>query len=417
MARSELLSTFFPTWVWQGREWSKWRVPKYENYYWLNSHVHPVLSTYYLPQILVQRVSRLFSSSLDSLYKWFGFSILVHFLWNSIGWYMVLATRCNWGVAIFGALTFTYQAYHLKQQPCIIYTLSWFPWMLYGLLTHNILIGSISIGMTILAGYYPLAIYLLPISLIYGQWLPIGIGLLIGSVQLVPFLRYLPKTIKKVHTEIDTPVYEKEFYFGIVPIIVLGLTFKMAYLTAYLLLALVLILKPYLPRVSERAMLPIAYLLIYYCLVAMNSLTQSQMILILIMHSFDLYWHNRELLPARPFVELYEKPSRAFNNKLTQFLEKNLGDARVSGLPYPLFTGHINKFRTLGYCGSMQLKLMAKWRGDSNPNGSGHHDYFMGKEDEKPLVTARVKYAFSRSKLDWPSTEIRNLYQNPNYSN
>ena len=56
-----------------------------------------------------------------------------------------------------------------------------------------------------------------------------------------------------------------------------------------------------------------------------------------------------------------------------KLLKKNLGNYRVSGLPFPLFTGYIHGFRTLGYNGGFQLRDMAKWRGDTNPDGSGKH--------------------------------------------
>lgn len=415
LARSETLSTFFPTWLWQGREWRKGNVPRYDPCYWLNAHSHPVLSTYYPTSILTAFIGAYLP--LDCAFDLYIIHYLLHYGFMLAGWYVALKTQFIPLVALIGAITMTFQAYHLKQQACIVYTLSWFPWMLYGLISHNILISSSSIGAIILAGYYPLAIYLLPLSLFFWQWIPIGIGLLIGSIQLIPFIKYLPKTIKKVHTSIQTPSYENNFYFGWTPMIVLWLTFKVAYLSAYLWLGVLFLIKDYLPRVHQRAYLLISYLLIYYFIFAIQTLSQSQLILILIVQCADLYWHNRECIPARPFVELWEKPNRVFNTKLTRFLDTNLGNARVSGLPYPLFTGLVNNFKTIGYCGSMQLKLMAKWRGDSDPNGSGHHDYFRGKEDELPLVTARVRYAYSTKKLNWPTTSIRNLYQNPNYIN
>jgi len=368
LARSETLSTFFPTWLWQGREWRKGNVPRYDPHYWLNAHSHPVLSTYYPTGILTATIGAYLP--MDCAFNLYIVHYLVHYGFMLAGWYFLLGTHFMSLVALIGAITMTFQAYHLKQQACIVYTLAWFPWMLYGLLAHSTWISSVSIGMMLLAGYYPLAIYLLPVSLAFWQWIPIGIGLLIGSVQVIPFLKYLPKTIKKAHTDIATPSYENNFYFGWTPIIVLGLTFKLAYLSAYIWLYTVILIKGYIPRVHQRAYLLISYLLIYYFIVGISSLSQSQLILILIVQCADLYWHNRECLPARPFVELWEKPSRAFNTKLTRFLHNNLGTARVSGLPYPLFTGLVNGFRTIGYCGSMQLKLIAKWRGDSDPNGS-----------------------------------------------
>jgi hypothetical protein len=119
-------------------------------------------------------------------------------------------------------------------------------------------------------------------------------------------------------------------------------------------------------------------------------------------------------LPPRPFSELTKKPSLAFNNRLTRYLEKHLENYRISGLPYPLFTGHINRFRTLGYSGGMQLKLMAKFRNDTNPNGNGSHDWFKDNDYDERLTSYRVRFSFSRKKLDkWMPTPIKHLYRNP----
>ena len=264
--------------------------------------------------------------------------------------------------------------------------------------------------MIILAGYYPLAVFLLPISIFFGQWLPIGIGLLIGLPQLIPFLKYLPKTIRgTVEAPSDSPI-ENQFYFGLTPIIILIANFK----PIFLILAIPLLFRLFkstLFRVPQRAMILSCYVAIYFCLIEMKAMTNIQVIALLLVQSFDLWLNNRELIPPRPFCELWQKPSRAFNTKLTRYLDENLGDARVAGLPYPLFTGHINNFKTIGYCGSMQNKLMYKWR------KSFKHDPFMDGVNEDDLTRFRIKLAYSRTKLTWPSTPIRNLYLNPSYCN
>lgn len=407
LARSELLSTFFPTWLWQGREWSKWRIPKYDNY-WINAHSHPVLSTYYPPSAITAAMCSSTKMLLDRAFSYLIMLVCLHTLLFFCGWYKLISTFSSPLIALFGAITFTFQASHLRQQPCIIYTLSWFPWMIYGLISHSILISSVSIGMIILAGYYPLAIFLLPISLVFGQWLPIGIGLLIGLPQLIPFLKYLPKTIRgKVSAPSDSPT-EKQFYFGLTPLVILFLNFKLIYLILLIPL-LSFLFKSNLFRVPQRAMILSCYGAIYFSLVAMQGLSSNQLILLILIQSFDLYINNRNVLPHRPYVELWEKPSRAFNTKLTRFLECNLMDGKVSGLPYPLFTGHINNLRTIGYCGSMQNNLMWKWR------KSFRHDPFIDGVKEDDLTRFRVKYAYSVKRLSWPTTSVRNLYKNPNY--
>ena len=407
LATSELLSTFFPTWLWQGKMWAQWRIPKYEPCFWLNAHVHPVLSTYYPGSILSSLLGSL--TGLDTAFKILVYTILGHYLWASVGWYVLLAHYFEPTTATIGAILFTYQAYHIKQQPCIVYTLAWLPWIA--------IIPWLGISMMLLAGYYPLAMYLLPVGLLLTKDL-VGVlaGFLIGLIQIIPFIRYLPKTIRS-HSKLEPSVgpWERNFSIGVVPIVILTYTLKPVYLTILLPIVTSKLLARFLPRVTQRAWILSAYLAIYFCLVAIRQLNLNglQLNMLLVLVCLDQWLWHRQLIPTRPYCELQAKPSLAFNNRLTQYLSKHLGSHRVSGLPFPLFTGIINGFRTLGYSGGMQLKLMAKWRNDNNPNGSGMHDYFRGGNNYDSLTRHNVKFSFTRKRLDWPSTGIKFLYRNP----
>jgi len=396
MATSELLSTFFPTWLKGG---------KYDSY-WLNTHSHPVLASYYPPQLLSSFIGRF--TSLNTSFCVFLYTTFIHYLVGSIGWYLVLSgfgpfPKYEGLVALFGALTFTYQAYHLKQQPCIVYTLAWFPFVLM----HNTVISSVAVGMVLLGGYYPLAMYLLPVGfLLNPDWIAFAIGLLIGLPQIIPFLSYLPKTIRGgVKAPSDSPT-EKRFYFGVTPIILLMLNFQWRFLWLLAPIVISYLLRNYLPRVHQRAWLLSVYAVI---ITTLPLIPQKMVVPLLLLHAFDLWFHNRGLLPPRPYCELPKKPSLAFNNKLTKFLSENIGDARVSGLPHPLFTGLINNFKTLGYCGSMQNKLMWKWR------KSFRHNPFIDGVEKDGITRARVKYAYSVKRLDWKPTECRHLWLNPEF--
>ena len=408
LATSELLSTFFPSWIKLGRGG--------RDTYWLVPNAHPVLSTYYPIHRLTAFIGA--KINLDRAFILLVYTLLLHTLWASIGWYFAFRTLYSPMVSVFGAITASYMAYSLKQQPCIAYTLAWFPWAIYGALTGSILICSTSIGMMLLGGYYPLAAYLLPCLVVVSPSpntvTSMGVGLVIGAVQIVPFLRYLPKTIRGQKTkEVKPGPWETNFYLGITPILLLILNPQWRYLWVFVPIVISYLLKNHLPRIYQRMWVISAYLIIF---LSCSQIKESFVFLILILQCLDLWLHNRALLPTRPYCELYQRPLLAFKSRLVKYLESHLGTDRVSGLPHPLFTGLINNFNTLGYCGGMQLKLMAKWRGDTDPNGSGHHDYFRGKEDEEPLVRARVKYAYTRcKKLNWQSTGIYNLYKNPNY--
>lgn len=408
-ATSELLSTFFPTWIWQGREWRKGRIPKYDPYYWGNAHAHPVLSTYYPFGI----VSSIWSSilSLDKAFTLFILTIGIHCCFGFIGWFLLFNSFSDTIPSLFGALTITFGAYSLKQQPCIIYTLAWFPLTL----SQNPIVSTIAIGMMLLAGYYPFAIYLIPVSiaahLLWYREAWLVLGFLLGLPQLLPFLRHLPNTVKRLTDSCESPESERRFYVGVIPLILIPFsTSRVLLLILVSALFALGFMKQLFPRVHERWLVVTQFGIGWASVNALSNLNLSQLQLVLIvgLHAFDLFWHNRECLPPRPYCELWQRPSRVFNSKLTRFLEANLGDYRVSGLPFPLFTGHINSLKTIGYCGSMQTRDMWAWR------RSFRHDPFIDGVDEDELTGRGIRFAYSRKKLYWPSTVIHGLYRNPN---
>lgn len=120
------------------------------------------------------------------------------------------------------------------------------------------------------------------------------------------------------------------------------------------------------------------------------------------------------LWPMLPYVQRWDSPERAFHSPLASSLFAKTGGYRVSGLPYPLRTGQVNQFMTLGYNGGSQAKWMAAFRQDPNPNGSGGHDWFKLNEDGPLLDWYGVKYAYTYRPLrgKWKPTQIRHLYEN-----
>ena len=439
-SRSELLSTFFPSWIWQGRQIKSLKSWRYDPYFWLNFHSHPVLSSYYPIHVLSAWVGSLLS--LDNAFKLLLWSVRLHHLVTSVAWFLTLSYFYEPTVAIFGSFILTYNGFNIKQQPCLVYTITCTSLLTLGIVSGNVILSSISFGSLLLAGYYPIGIqstlWALSITLISQTsfvWVPIG--LLVGSIQLVPFIKYLPKTIrtKKVgllgilevsdFLELLLPqrvskrgvgYQELSFYMGLVAILCLPFSTSRA-IWLVLLSALVMlgVGRNWLPRIPAR----FGFLLtISLGWAATNGLSHLNVPIyaIIFLTFFDLFWHNSNLDPHTPYSELPQRPSRAFKTRLTDYLEEHLGDNRVSGLPYPLFTGHINRLRTLGYSGGMQLKLMSKFRGDTNPDGSGAHDWFRLKEDDSNLVQYRVRFAHSSKRLDWKSTPFPQLWENPKLS-
>ena len=444
LARSELLSTFFPTWLWQGREWSKWRIPKYDPYYWINAHAHPVISTYYPISAIGGVISR--GYSVDSRFKFLLYIMLLHVLFGFLGFYFVINQWSNGLVALFGAITFTLASYNWKQQPCYQYTVAWFPWLLLGIAKGSILLSGISFGMILLAGYYPIGIQTALIagcaSILWNSppyWMLIGT--LIGLPQLIPFIKYLPKTIRtrKISDIGKVPwwhfaslvfpkafrfsingvgYWEMSYYIGLIPLLTIWYTRSAAVILLLIALLLVLgVCGKHLPRIPARFLYTFQFALIWCAITGLANLNLSNHVvaILCLIQAFDLWHNNSPLLINHPYAELYNKPSYAFNTRLTRFLETNLGNNRVSGLPYPLFTGHINRLKTLGYSGGMQLKLMAKWRHDDNSDGSGQHDFFKSSGDIHDLERV-CKYAYTTTRIPWKPTGLKDLWRNPNIS-
>ena len=383
--------------------------------------------------------------ALDAAFRLLVLGIFAHVIFGFIGWFWLVSTWGSLGVALFGATTFTLAGYNWKQQPCFQYTVAWFPWLLLGIATNNQYLAALSFGMVLLAGYYPIGIQ---IALVAGcatiywncppYWVPMGLAL--GLVQLVPFFKYLPKTIRaNKHDDIGkvpwwhfaslvfpkafrfnvngVGYWEMSYYCGILPLFLIWYTTSIAWvLLATSGLLMLGLFSGYLPRIPARWSYTFQFSLVWLACSGLQNLNLGAKtgLILAFLSAFDLLLNNRSLMVTRPYSELPNRPKWAFNTRLTRFLTENSQNKRISGLPYPLFTGHINKLRSLGYSGGMQLKLMAKWRNDTNSNGSGEHDFFKTGKDSRALDAYNVRYAFNRTGIDrWNKTPIKHLYENP----
>ena len=139
--------------------------------------------------------------------------------------------------------------------------------------------------------------------------------------------------------------------------------------------------------------------------------TTNLQMLVLLAQAVSLILAHSSLVPMTPYVQRWERPERAFNPPMVMYLRSHLGAHRVSGLPYPLRTGQIHGFQTLGYNGASQPRWMAAFRGE------GAHDWFQGcfGEDMDLLDWYGVKYTYTMRPLKpprWVSTGIPHFYEN-----
>ena len=135
-------------------------------YYYPHYSAIPFLSAYYPPHRLQAWVGSFLK--LDHAWILYNLTMLLHFFWASIGAFM-LFQYFDPTIRFFGAITFGYMGYAIKQNSCINYTLAWIPWVFYGADIHSPLIMGVSLGMMMLAGYWPVALYIWPLTGCY--WL------------------------------------------------------------------------------------------------------------------------------------------------------------------------------------------------------------------------------------------------------
>lgn len=138
--------------------------------------------------------------------------------------------------------------------------------------------------------------------------------------------------------------------------------------------------------------------------------SKEVLILLVILQVASLMWASWNLLPMEPFCQQWERPSAVFNTALTRWLSSHATGNRVSGLPYPLRTGHINRIRTLGYNGGSRSLWMAQLRPQE-----GGHDWFEHGRDGKKLDAYGITYAYTYRHLKrpkWLPTPMAHLFRN-----
>lgn len=430
----EVASTYFPHWIWCGRQWASGKIPLRDTIYYYYPGSIPFLSTFYPPHIITSIIGS--KLSLNHAYLLYHFTMVAHYLLGSILSFFAFLKWADPLVALFGSITWTYAAYNIRSQsPCIAFMHAW---------TMGCFLGGwmsvVSSSFILYAGYLPLAFFFIPVaSFLYPECL---LGLLAYMPQLCLFIPYYVKSIRngqKLSTNygsvplwrlldlilpnlrkgcINGVLYpEMVMFCGVSTVILIYFSTTRAMLLLILSLILSIGLLPPLFRIPARYLHLLTFSLAWSAASGLNNLKLStyQLLSILILQSFDLL-RNRELLEAFPFREMWKKPSEFFQTKLTKFLEENAGSYRVSGLPFPLFTGYINNLQTLGYNGGFQLKKMSEIRGDDDLNGSGRHDQL--------IENYGIKYAYKpHTTLDnlWKPTSIRwlneaKLVTKPNYN-
>lgn len=278
----------------------------------------------------------------------------------------------------------------------------------------------------------------------------LGLGFLIASPQLLAAWRYYPRSIRSSSSASDKqaigniPVLEQlkramgigldqpcDGVFGPeantfvgLPAVILTFLSPPSPWHIILITSLLLASGKHTPlfrltsklhlRIPARYCYFTALSLAFLAIDSLASFPVALQLIVTLLQAWSLVLLVPQSFPMEPYVQRWNYPSRAFCTPLTQFFGSQPGAYRVSGLPYPLRTGQINRIHTLGYNGGSQAKWMAKFRNDTNPHGSGAHDWFMTQEDGKKLDEYGVRFAYTYRPLSdkWKPTMIPHLYEN-----
>ena len=167
-ATSELLEQVFPSWLHLGRSLRHGRLVVEDPYYYPDYAGLPFLSSFYPPHM----VSAWLGSwlPLNQAFLLLVLTMVSHFLAASVSVY-ILAISMGFAPlpAGFASITLSSLGYAMKQNSCIIYTLAWVPSVLLLASQHSMTLTGISLGLMLLAGYWPIALYAVPLAC--GLWL------------------------------------------------------------------------------------------------------------------------------------------------------------------------------------------------------------------------------------------------------
>lgn len=157
-ATSEPLDTAFPSSRLLGEWYRSGCHGEVDPYYYPYYTGIPFLHSFYPPHVLTSVIGSMLP--LDAHWILYTLGVCLHFLWASIGAYLLFSLGFPPTLSFLGAITLAYMGYSVKQNACINYTTAWTPWVILGAITHNPWVMGLSLGMGCLAGYWALWIYL-----------------------------------------------------------------------------------------------------------------------------------------------------------------------------------------------------------------------------------------------------------------
>lgn len=168
-ARSEALEQGFASSILLGRCLRRHEMVR-DDFYYPDYVALPFLSSFYPPQVIQAWLGSFLS--LDGAWIVYATTMVLHFWLCSVTVYILLMSSLTMSSmqALFGAVTLSSLGYAMKQNSCINYTAAWVPVWLLSLQVGNWSLAGISLGMMLLAGYWPIALYAIPLGCLATLW-------------------------------------------------------------------------------------------------------------------------------------------------------------------------------------------------------------------------------------------------------
>lgn len=351
LCTSEIVSNEYPHWLWMGRQLRKRIWPMKDNIYYREPGSIPFLCTFYPPYFITAFISTLCNKNTSfKLYSWL---IYIHSFLGSLFSYILMYKYLHFGqlVSLFGALSLAYNAYVIRPQTaCMMFTMAWIPACLI-----NGWIGCLAFGLAILGGYWPIILTGFPIFLYnpFCFW-----GAVLALPQIIPFLRYWPKTIrakrrptsswgrmplKRYFFSLRWPengmIHYPEYSFGV------GICTFLALLrpTTWWIPAIIGVLGSQglfvLDRIPARFVYLVSFAVIMASIFALKASNSQDILIPLIILQGFLLWKNRDIYPSFPFSQWWRK----------------IDEHKFIGKNWPNNTGYMNEEHHYDYYGGFAL--------------------------------------------------------------
>ncbi len=436
-ATGDLISYDWPFWIHLGRSI---RIFNFSDpFHFPTVFGFPILMSWYPLHLITAFIGSFMR--LDSAFVLYVLNHLAHYLLACVFCFLYFQ---SFGVvaALFGAIALAFASTFLKLHAYFSYSLAWFCFCLW---QHDSMLMIPGIVLILAGGNLPFFVYTIPILFFLNPLYTI-FGIIGCIPQLFVTYKFLKKTVRKKATyeeksigsippwhflslifpmkvSLNGVLYNEIAYFVGRPVMLSCLFAGSSYWWIALLASSFLMMgkyvkAPILARCPNRLAYVQTIALVHLAVIGISTLPHKFQVVLLILQAMEIIFVCSKFMFPHPFLEHAQKPSKAFKTPLTEHLNANLGHYRVSGLPFPLMTGHVNGFRTVGYCGGSMLAEDAEYRNIPN-NGDGNaHDWFYCSEDSHKVDDYGIKYAYMPFRdLDenkWEKTKLKYLWRNKN---